>query len=767
MDLITALLQAATRVRILVTSRERLNLHEEWVLDIRGLAYPRDEVVDPMEDYSAVQLFLQRARRVRADFQFSELNRSDVIRICWLVEGIPLGVELAASWVRVLSCQAIADEIGSNLDFLSTSLRNVPESHRSMRAVFARSYELLIAEEQLVFNRLSVFRGGFQREAAAAITGASLETLAALVDKSLLRVSAEGRYDIHELLRQYGDEQIEASGTAEAIREAHSGYYADFIHQRVEDLKGRRQLEALAEVGVDCENVIAAWNWAAEHRHKAIIEQMLEGLWLFGELRNRYHTRFTLFRYAEQQFAAQQSPELRRVWGRLLSRSLDTAADSRAQFETALQIAQCHQDDLEIAYCLNRLGFAVYANRDYASIQLLEQSLTRYRHLGDQYYVADALFHLMTADYEGSWFAFERRGQESLRLRREIGDHVGTLWSLGAVALSEARAGHYAAAETLFQERISLGQAVGALHLVALGYAHLSYQVYFVHGDFSQAQAAAEEALKIATERDYADAAGWALVTLGLLASMDDRYQDGNALCQQGASSGFLADIADYAAWGSSIAACGSGDYETAVGLFPAALKYGQKTRGLVGIANCLPVAALILAHQGDRVQAVELLGLAFTHPVRASGWMEKWSQLTRFRADLEASLGDDAYSAAWGRGTLLDAELVAAALQEQFQATAVPLQEKANPPHFADGEARFAADGFRDLTAREREVLELIAQGLSNTQIAQELVLSPKTVRNHITNIFSKMQITSRAQAIVQSRDAGFGHVPSAHRMN
>jgi DNA-binding CsgD family transcriptional regulator len=335
---------------------------------------------------------------------------------------------------------------------------------------------------------------------------------------------------------------------------------------------------------------------------------------------------------------------------------------------------------------------------------------------------------------------------------------VGTLWSLGVVALGEARAGHYAAAETLFQERIALGQEVGAMELAALGYAHLSYHVYFVQGNFSQALTAAEQALKIATERHYSDPAGWALVTLGLLASMEDRYQDGNALCQQGASAGFLADIADYAAWGSSIAACGLGDYDTAIGLFPAALKYGAKTRGLVGIVMCLPVAALIFAHQGDTVRATELLALAFAHPIRASGWMEKWRLLMRLRADIENALGSEEYHAAWERGKLLDAEAVAAELQEKFRKKGASVHEKWHQPRLQGTENGTATYGLSELTEREREVLELIAQGMTNLQIANELVLSPKTVRNHITNIFSKLQVARRAQAIIRARDAGFG---------
>src|SRR5262249_10049087 len=135
-------------------------------------------------------------------------TRPAVVRICRLVGGMPLGIELAASWVRALSCEAIADEISRSLDILETPAHNVQPRHHTMRAAFEPTWNRLTDHERDVFMKLSVFRGGFTREAAKEVAGASLRTLTALVDKSLLRVDANGRYDIHELLRQYGEEHL-------------------------------------------------------------------------------------------------------------------------------------------------------------------------------------------------------------------------------------------------------------------------------------------------------------------------------------------------------------------------------------------------------------------------------------------------------------------------------------------------------------------------------------------------------------------------------
>jgi predicted ATPase len=168
---------------------------------------------------------------------------------------MPLGIELASSWVRALSCEENAAEIERSLDILATSARNVPPRHRNMRAALEHSWNLLTDAERDVFKRLSVFRGGFRKEAAQAVAGASLQTLSALADKSLLRVDAKGRYDVHELLRQYGEEQLVLSGVTDKVHDAHSSYYADFLAEREHDIKGRRQLEALDEVEADFENI--------------------------------------------------------------------------------------------------------------------------------------------------------------------------------------------------------------------------------------------------------------------------------------------------------------------------------------------------------------------------------------------------------------------------------------------------------------------------------------------------------------------------------
>jgi len=195
------ILAQTTGVKFLIASQQRLEIREEWVFEIQGLPLPDELNGEPLEENSAVSLFLQSARRIRHRFALTDMNRESIVRICYLVGGMPLGLELAASWVRSLSCSEIAAEIERSLDFLAISTRNIPERHRSMRAVFDYTWDLLSSEEQRALKRLSMFHNIFSREDAEIKAGVSLTQLLALVDKSLVFRAGNNDYNLHELIR--------------------------------------------------------------------------------------------------------------------------------------------------------------------------------------------------------------------------------------------------------------------------------------------------------------------------------------------------------------------------------------------------------------------------------------------------------------------------------------------------------------------------------------------------------------------------------------
>ena len=207
--LLTEILQTAPQVKILATSRERLNLSSETLFPLTGLDFPPAREAGDMLGYSAVHLFARAARRTQLSADYSAEDWEQVGRICRLVQGMPLALLLAASWTELLKVGEIADEVSKGIDFLESQWRDLPERQRSIRAVFESSWRRLSAGEAECLAKLSVFRGGFTRRAAEEVGGASLRTLAALVNKALLWMDAEGRCSIHELLRQYAAEQLE------------------------------------------------------------------------------------------------------------------------------------------------------------------------------------------------------------------------------------------------------------------------------------------------------------------------------------------------------------------------------------------------------------------------------------------------------------------------------------------------------------------------------------------------------------------------------
>jgi DNA-binding CsgD family transcriptional regulator/tetratricopeptide (TPR) repeat protein len=665
----------------------------------------------------------------------------DVVRICRLVDGLPLALELAAAWTRILDCKAIADEVQHSIDVLISNQRDLPERHRSMRAVFDHSWRLLTQEERAVLPKLAVFRGGFTMHAAWHVAEASLRTLTSLIDKSLVQIDSHGRYDLHELLRQYANEALEAIGADESSRGAHSAFYAAFVHNRVEDLKGRRQIEAITEMNADFENLRTAWMWAADHQHEDSIAQMMDGLWIHCRIRHCERDAFPLFRYAEKKFAPKQGEAAQRLWGRLLARSA-AAKDSQLQIETALAIARRCNDPEEIAFCLAQSGHAAYANREYdKAIHLFEQSIVIYRQLGDHYHTAAVLTSRLIYDHQTTWDDKQTYRDEMMRLRREIGDRVGIGYTLNLAALNEGRVGNFAEAERLWRERIAMGEAIGDLVLVALSHAHISCEIKFIWGDFAQARAEAEAAITLGTRLGAADAVGWATATLGLLASVNEDYSEGKRMCLQAARVAQLADIGKLAAWGLAVASCGLGDFEAARTHLSAAFNFLTDILGMVGEIASLPITA-VFTHQRDPARSVELLALAFTHPVRASGWMEKWSLLDRLQSDLERTLGSEAFSAAWERGKQRNLADVITELRTQLFGLDTSSHKQAN-------------QSLPDpLSPRELDVLSLIANGLTNREIADQLVIGVSTVKKHIQHIYEKLNAKTRTGAVIRARE-------------
>jgi predicted ATPase/DNA-binding SARP family transcriptional activator/tetratricopeptide (TPR) repeat protein len=287
------LLEQAPHLKLLVTSRARLDLKSETLFLVKGMRFPDADLtrtgLREMEKYSALQLFLQCARKVRPDFRLTNENLDAVTRICKAVQGMPLGIELATAWMELLSLEEIVAEIQNNLDFLETTQRDVPERQRSTRAVFSASWKLLNPSERDLFKRLSIFRGSFSRQAAGEVAHAGLRELSGLVSKSFLYSLGNGRFVVHELLRQYGVEELQQDGEEwQAARVRHSAYHLSLSAERARDLFGPKYPEALEALDAEIENLRAAWDWAVEQSQFERIDQALFGLFAYFTTRSLY-----------------------------------------------------------------------------------------------------------------------------------------------------------------------------------------------------------------------------------------------------------------------------------------------------------------------------------------------------------------------------------------------------------------------------------------------------------------------------------------------
>lgn len=254
------ILQRAPGLKLLVTSRHKLDLYEEWIFPLEGLSYPRFTEEAGWHQFTAVQLFIQRARRNNLRFSPQD-HRDCVIRLCQILEGLPLGIELAAAWVNVIPCETIIRMIEANMALPDQSIHNLPSRQRSLQAVFQYSWDLLSAEEQHCLACLAVFRGGFSVQAAGNVAEAHPRLLANLTAKSLLRFSPEGRYEMHNLLQAYVSEKQTASNR-EKIQAAHSHFFAHFLAHCAEDFAGTGESRAIEAIAVEINNIRAGWQWA-------------------------------------------------------------------------------------------------------------------------------------------------------------------------------------------------------------------------------------------------------------------------------------------------------------------------------------------------------------------------------------------------------------------------------------------------------------------------------------------------------------------------
>ena len=515
---IIELLQRAPGVKILATAQQRLNVRGESVLHVEGLAFPED-AADPCVDApgsgacrGAIDLFVQGARRVQPDFTLTDAELPHVVRICQLVEGMPLAIELAAAWVATLSCAEIAQEIAQDLGFLATSLQDIPERHRSLRAVADQSWVRLSSSEQAALGRMSVFRRGFDRASACAVAGASLPLLASLTDKALLRrekclgsramatLTSTDRggdsaacYNLHELVRQYAAGRLaELPGEPAATQERHSSYFLAFLAQRRSALMGVGQSNALAEIAQQSENVHAAWDWAVDHAvmnhgHWPELEDASLALFLFYYTRSWFHEGEAAFSRLAVALADRDDAGTEALFGQALASQgwfvflMGHTERARALFDRSLSQLRAANAPQALAFSLAyRSAMALQLGDIATAHAACTESLALYQIVEDRYGIATACNILgRVAQRMGDTNEARRQCQRNLEIARELGNQWSMAFSLellGQLALAQANAD---AAGQHFTECLAIRREIGdrrgaGLALTLLGDVHLA-----------------------------------------------------------------------------------------------------------------------------------------------------------------------------------------------------------------------------------------------------------------------------------------------------
>jgi predicted ATPase/DNA-binding SARP family transcriptional activator/Tfp pilus assembly protein PilF len=655
-------------VKLLVTSRERLNLQSEWVWEVRGLAFPPGEQLalqaggvpngmlqedldaGAWEEYDAVKLMLQSIRRVCPDRSLSVQETAALVRVCQLVEGMPLALELASGWVRFMPLSQIVRQVGQDLGFLTSSLRDIPDRHRNIRVLFEHSWQLLSEKEREVVKKASVFRGSFQRDALAHLADTPLALLAMLVDKSMLRAQPSGRYDMHELLRQFARDRLgETPGEAERLQLAHCEYYIALLQECEVALQGASQYEASTQIAADIDNIRAAWRWAVAHQKVTQIARGCESLHLFYFVRGLVDEGLKVFGEAVDSL-----------------RALDLMDTGGVEGHVKMALGQLLARQGRFAY---RLGLYRKAR------ELLEESLAYLGQLEDAGYPgasrerAFSLYHLgVVLRGDGRYHEAKEVCQESLAICQEHGDLTGIARALNLLGMIAGALGDYEEARQWLQAALERYSTTGDEYGIANTLNDLS--VVAVRQDLhAEAKRLQQECLARRRKIGHLWGIGTSLNNLGYFAYLDGEYAEARQLLREGLA--IQREIGDQYHIANCLSNLGivtsaAGEYrEASIYLFEA-LKLALEVGALPLVLEALAETTLLLtaSETGDKAQAAEILAFVQQHPASDKPTREK---VERKLAGLATELAPEAMFSAQERGRARDLKMVVAEMLSQM----------------------------------------------------------------------------------------------------
>ncbi|MHB8595511.1 MAG: tetratricopeptide repeat protein [Ktedonobacteraceae bacterium] len=738
--LLVELLTSCPALKLLVTSRTPLHLRGEHEFPVPPLALPDLKhrrtpakgapTMNELSQYAATALFVQRALAVDPDFQVTDANAPVIAEICVRLDGLPLAIELAAARIKLLSLQSLLARLEQRLHILTGGAQDLPERQQTLRNTLKWSYDLLNKSEQRLFRRLSVFVDGCTMEAIDAVSASLgdgelnvLDRVASLLDKSQLqRIEVEGdarndrRLVMLETIREYGLELLAAHSEMEATQQAHAAYFLALTEKAEPNLTGAEQGKWFDRLEREHENLRAALHYlvewaetemeAREGRHQDAGSQaemalrLGTALWGFWTVRGHWSE---FLRWLERALAA--------------DRTVAPAVRAKA---------------------LNAAGMLAYLQDNHGRAeQLCSESLALFRQIGDKRGIASSLIRLgQVAKAKRNYAAARTQLEEGLALSKEIGDKGTISDALLLLARAAINLGEYSRARSLLEEGLALSREMSDKWDTAMALYHLARAV-FSEGDLAEAHKLLTECLAIDRELGYKEGVAYALRLTGQLVFQQSDDTTARPLLEE--SVAIFRGVGDKGGAAKSLFRLANvvafqGDNAAARGLFEESLSLLREIDDKEGITSCLEGFAGVIAAQREPVRAILLWGAveslreALGSPIPP---IERASY-ERMVAVIRAQLSEQAFAAIWAEGRTMTPEQ---ALVAEGGAT-MPLSLSASSIYPAG------------LTGREVEVLRLIAEGLTNAQIADQLVISPLTVNTHVRSIYNRLEVSSRSAA-------------------
>ena len=645
------LLAAAPLLSMLVTSRVRLPLEGAWTIEISGLGVPPPGRRG-VQRSPACQLFLESARRVRASFSPTPRDLSDIAKLCHAVEGFPLAIELAAGWIGSLSPHQIVDEIRRHPGFLG-------ESGSELRAVFESSWSRLDATDHAVLAVLSVFVGGFSREAAEVVAGASPASLRRLVDSSFVRFEATGRYSIHEVLRCFAGEELErAPAEHQRARRAH----AEFFARRLRGSRGTWGRDGgcrlLDEVAAELSNLQAAWQWALTAGQPEVIANYLDCVVLYAQARGWLHGAETLITQAIDAFHRQR-PELAAdllVARGTLRIRMGRYERAREDLESVLQSEDPGGEKHSLA--MAQLGACAYYQGRYDEARArLDEAIAR---VGTS--SAGAMCRVLrgrVAMEKGQHADAEALFEAARTMAREVGDSANERTATNQLGMAAYFRGDLGRAEGLFGEVLASARVAGDVGLVEEAATGLGI-VREAQGAFAAARAHYEEALALCRESGNRRGEAYVLTVIGEtfrvtgeLVPARQLYADALVIAREIGADHLVGLLLGNLAYTHAAA----GLLDEAEATLREVLQHYERGGSVATALPALISAAEVLHRRGASTRALELLGLARAHPANRK---DHTVEIERVLAVITPTVSHDALTRHLDRGMrrALDTEI-------------------------------------------------------------------------------------------------------------